>query len=301
MRLVVAGGTGFIGSALCVRLMELGHSLTLLSRTRSPGPILPNKDWITWQPGSPGPWEEAIDGVDGVINLAGEPIARRWTESQKEKILASRVDSTRDLVTAIGKAKERPKFLINSSAIGYYGPRGDEPITEDTGPGSDFLSRVCVVWEEEAKRAKAFGVRVILLRTGVVLGKGGGALAKMVPPFKLFIGGPLGTGRQWMSWIQLEDEIGLLVHLIQNSEVMGPINATAPGQVTMKEFCQTLGKVLRRPSWAPVPSFALRVLMGEMADMLLTGQRVLPGKAQDSGYAFKYPNLLEALKASLTS
>ncbi len=299
MRLVVAGGTGFIGSALCVRLMELGHSLTLLSRTRSPDPILPNKDWITWQPGSPGPWEEAIDGVDGVINLAGEPIARRWTESQKENILASRVDSTRDLVTAIGKAKERPKFLLNSSAIGYYGPRGDEPITEDAGPGSDFLSRVCVVWEEEAKRAEAFGVRVILLRTGVVLGKGGGALTKMVPPFKLFIGGPLGTGTQWMSWIQLEDEIGLMVHLIQNSEVMGPINATAPGQVTMKEFCQTLGKVLRRPSWAPVPSFALRILMGEMADMLLTGQRVLPGKAQDSGYAFKYPNLLEALKASL--
>ncbi len=299
MRLVVAGGTGFIGSALCVRLMDLGHSLTILSRKRSPGPILSNKDWITWQPGSPGPWEEAIDGVDGVINLAGEPIARRWSQSVKEEIRASRVNTTRDLVTAIGKAKARPKFLLNSSAVGYYGPRGDEPITEDAGPGSDFLSRVCVVWEEEAKRAEAFGVRVILLRTGVVLGKGGGALVKMVPPFKLFIGGPLGTGTQWMSWIQMEDEIGLMVHLIQNSEVMGPINATAPGQVTMKEFCQTLGKVLRRPSWAPVPSFALRVLMGEMADMLLTGQRVLPGKSQDSGYAFKYPNLLEALKASL--
>ncbi len=301
MRLVIAGGTGFIGSALCARLLELGHSLTILSRTRSPGPILSNKDWITWQPGSLGPWEEAIDGVDGVINLAGEPIAMRWTQSQKERIRKSRVDTTRDLVTAIGKAKARPKFLLNSSAVGYYCPRGDEPITEDGGPGSDFLSRVCIEWEEEAKKAEAFGVRVIRLRTGVVMGRGGGALVKMVPPFKLFIGGPLGTGRQWMSWIQMEDEIGLMVHLMERPEVRGAINATAPGPVTMKEFCQTLGRVLRRPSWAPVPAFVLRVLMGEMSDMVLTGQRVLPGKAQESGYAFKYPNLLEALEASLTS
>ena len=297
MRLVIAGGTGFIGSALCARLIDLGHSLTILARTRSPGPILSNKDWIIWQPGSPGPWEEAIDGVDGVINLAGEPIARRWTQSQKERIRKSRVDTTRDLVTAIRKAKAKPKFLLNSSAVGYYGPRGDEPITEDAGPGSDFLSRVCIEWEEEAKKAEAFGVRVIRLRTGVVMGRGGGALAKMVPPFKLFIGGPLGTGRQWMSWIQMEDEIGLMVHLMERPEVRGAINATAPGPVTMKEFCQTLGRVLRRPSWAPVPAFVLRVLMGEMSDMVLTGQRVLPGKAQESGYAFKYPNLLEALQA----
>ncbi len=299
MRLVIAGGTGFIGSALCARLLELGHSLTILSRTRSPGPILSNKDWITWQPGSPGPWEETIDGADGVINLAGEPIARRWTQSQKERIRKSRVDTTRDLVTAIGKAKAKPKFLLNSSAVGYYGPRGDEPITEDAGPGSDFLSRVCIEWEEEAKKAEAFGVRVIRLRTGVVMGRGGGALVKMVPPFKLFIGGPLGTGRQWMSWIQMEDEIGLMVHLMERPEVMGAINATAPGPVTMKKFCQTLGRVLRRPSWAPVPAFVLRVLMGEMSDMVLTGQRVLPGKAQESGYVFKYPNLSEALQACL--
>ncbi|MFB3122405.1 MAG: TIGR01777 family oxidoreductase [Candidatus Binatia bacterium] len=299
MRLVIAGGTGFIGSALCARLIDLGHSLTILARTRSPGPILSNKDWIIWQPGSPGPWEEAIDGVDGVINLAGEPIARRWTQSQKERIRKSRVDTTRDLVTAIEKAKARPKFLLNSSAVGYYGPRGDEPVTEDAEPGSDFLSRVCIEWEEEAKKAEAFGVRVIRLRTGVVMGRGGGALAKMVPPFKLFIGGPLGTGKQWMSWIQMEDEIGLMVHLMERPEVMGAINATAPGSVTMKEFCQTLGKVLRRPSWAPVPAFVLRVLMGEMSDMVLTGQRVLPVKAQESGYVFKYPNLSEALQACL--
>ena len=297
MRLVIAGGTGFIGSALCARLIDLGHSLTILARTQSPGPILSNKDWIIWQPGSPGPWEEAIDGADGVINLAGEPIARRWTQSQKERIRKSRMDTTRDLVTAIGKAKARPKFLLNSSAVGYYGPRGDEPITEDAGPGSDFLSRVCIEWEEEAKKAEAFGVRVIRLRTGVVMGRGGGALAKMVPPFKLFIGGPLGTGRQWMSWIQMEDEIGLMVHLMERPEVMGAINATAPGPVTMKEFCQTLGRVLRRPSWAPVPAFVLRVLMGEMSDMVLTGQRVLPVKAQESGYVFKHPNLSEALQA----
>ncbi|MFQ5851824.1 MAG: TIGR01777 family oxidoreductase [Candidatus Binatia bacterium] len=301
MRYVIAGGTGFIGSVLCARLLELGHSLILLSRSPSPGPISFNRIWITWDPGHPGSWEETIDGVDGVINLAGEPIAaKRWTKSQKDKIRASRIDTTRALVSAIGKAKEKPKVLLNASAIGYYGPRGDEPITEDAGPGGDFLSRVCTEWEEEAQKAQGYGVRVVRLRTGIVLGSGGGALAKMLPPFKLFIGGPLGTGKQWMSWIQMEDEIGLIVHLLQRPEVMEAINATAPGPVTMKQFCQILGRVLSRPSWAPVPSFALRLLLGEMADMLLTSQRVLPAKAIQLGYAFKYPSLLDALQACLT-
>lgn len=300
MNLVIAGGTGFIGSALCVRLLERGHSLILLTRLPSPATITSSKKWITWLPGSTGIWEQAIDGADGVVNLAGEPIAaRRWTKRQKEKIGSSRIETTSALVTAIGKAKVKPKFLLNASAVGYYGPRGEETLVEEAEPGRDFLSEVCVQWEEEAKKAEEFGLRVIRLRTGIVLGRGGGALAKMVPPFKLFIGGPLGRGNQWMSWIQMEDEIGLMLFLLEYPNAQGAINATAPNPVTMKEFCKTLGRVLHRPSWAPVPAVALRLLLGEMADMLLTGQRVLPARAQKLGYSFRYSTLPEALQACL--
>ncbi len=235
-----------------------------------------------------------------MINLAGEPIpAKRWTPSQKEKIRASRVNTTRALVAAIGKAKMKPEILLNASAIGYYGPCGDETVVEDTEPGGGFVSQVCIQWEAEAKKAEEYGVRVVLLRTGIVLGQGGGALAKMLLPFKLFIGGPLGTGRQWFSWIHMEDEVGLIVHLLQKGNATGAVNATAPNPVTMKEFCRTLGKVLGRPSWAPVPSFMLRLLTGEMADVIITGQRVLPEKAKKLGYTFKYPDLFDALQASV--
>jgi len=300
MKLVIAGSTGFIGSPLCDQLIEQGHSLILLSRSLSSGTTPPNKKWITWNPPSGGAWEQAIEGTDGIISLAGEPIAaRRWTETQKRRIRSSRIDATRALVAAIAKAKQKPRFLINGSAVGYYGPRGDETITEESSPGTDFLSRTCVEWEEEAKKAEGYGVRVVRLRTGIVLGKNGGALAKMVPPFKFFVGGPLGSGTQWMSWIHLDDEIGLIVFLVNHPTASGPVNATAPSPVTMKEFCKTLGQVLHRPSWAPVPAFALRLLLGEMAEMLLAGQRVLPAKAQRLGYKFKYSDLRQALQACL--
>ena len=298
MKLVVAGGTGFIGSALCARLLEQGHSIILLTRSPAPAAISSSKRWITWNPLSAGPWQEAIHSADGVINLAGEPIAgKRWTAAQKEKIRTSRIHTTRALVTAIAGAKEKPGFLLNGSAIGYYGVHGDETLTEEAAPGSDFLSRLSVHWEAEARKAEEHGVRVIRLRTGIVLGNGGGALAKMVPPFKFFMGGPLGSGKQWMSWIHLEDEIGLIQFLIENAQAQGAVNATAPNPVTMKEFCRTLGRVLHRPSWAPVPDFALRLMLGEMAEMLLTGQCVLPQKALSLGYRFKYPELTEALRA----
>lgn len=296
MKLIIAGGTGFIGSVLCARLLQLGHTLTMLSRSPSPAAISPGINRLTWTPGSAGAWMESIDGADAVINLAGEPIAKRWTERQKEKIASSRIDSTRALVTAIDRAKEKPKFLLNASAIGYYGPHADEALTEESGPGDDFLSRLCAAWEKEAIKAEDHGVRVLRLRTGIVLGKGGGALAKMVLPFKLFLGGPLGDGNQWMSWIQMEDEIGLILFLLEHPDAHGAINATAPNPVTMSEFCKTLGDALNRPSWAPVPAFALRLLLGEMAEMLLTGQRVLPAGAQKLGYTFQYPTLLKALQ-----
>jgi uncharacterized protein len=298
MKLVVAGATGFIGSALCSRLLERGHVLTLLTRHVPPEASIPAKTWRHWMPGTSGEWEASLDGVDGVINLTGEPIAaKRWTENQKNKIRSSRIDVTRSIVEGIAKAKRKPAFLLNGSAVGYYGPHGDEIVTEETPVGSDFLSSLCRAWEEEAQTAESMGIRVVRLRTGIVLGPGGGALAKMVPPFRFFIGGPLGSGAQWMSWIHLEDEIGLILHLIETSQAAGAVNATAPNPATMKEFCRTLGKVMRRPSWAPVPGFALRFMLGEMADMLLTGQRVIPAAAQRLGYKFRYGNLQDALQA----
>lgn len=300
MKLVVAGATGFIGSALCSRLMERRHTLTLLTRHAPPDASTPAKTWRHWTPGTPGDWEALLDGTDGVINLAGEPIAaKRWTDHQKNNIRSSRIDATESIVEAIAKAKRKPAFLLNGSGVGYYGPHGDEIVTEETPAGSDFLSSLCRAWEEEAQRAESMKIRVVRLRTGIVIGPGGGALAKMVPPFKFFIGGPLGSGAQWMSWIHLEDEIGLILHLIKTPQAAGAVNATAPNPATMKEFCRTLGKVMRRPSWAPVPGFALRFMLGEMADMLLTGQRVVPAAAQKLGYQFRYENLYDALQACM--
>ena len=298
MKLVIAGASGFIGSALVQRLSQRSDTLKLLSRKpRSPARAA-NAEWLVWEPGVPGGWEESIDGADGVVNLAGEGIAeKRWTERQKELIRSSRIDSTRALVQAIAKAKGKPKFLINASAVGYYGARGDETLTEESSPGKDYLARVCVAWEEEARKARDYGVRVVLVRTGIVLAKGKGALAKMVTPFKFFVGGRLGSGKQWMPWIHIDDEIGLILFLIENANAQGSFNATSPNPVTMEEFCRVLGKVLNRPSWASVPASALTLLLGEMADMVLAGQKALPKAAENLGYNFKHPTITEALES----
>lgn len=298
MKLVIAGASGFIGSMLVQRLGQRGDALVLLSRESPSSAAGPNTEWLMWEPGESGGWEESIDGADGIVNLAGEGIAeKRWTERQKEIILSSRIDSTRALVRAIAKAKAKPKFLINASAVGYYGPRGDETLTEESAPGKDYLARVCVAWEQEARKAQDHGVRVALVRTGIVLAKGKGALAKMILPFKFFVGGPLGSGKQWMPWIHIEDEIGLIVFLIENVNAQGSFNATAPSPVTMEEFCRVLGRVLNRPSWASVPASALRLLLGEMADMILAGQKALPKAAEKLGYNFKYPTIKDALES----
>ena len=300
MKLVVTGATGFIGTALCARLLEQGHALTLFTRGSPRDAGSAKKRWVHWTPGELREWGGALEGIDGVINLAGEPIAaKRWTPMQRRRIESSRIEGTNSLVQAIAKTASRAKFLINASAVGYYGPRGDEIVTEETPPGNDFLSQVCRGWEDEAKKAEQLGLRVVRLRTGIVLGSGGGALTKMVPPFKFFAGGPLGSGQQWMSWIQLEDHVRLILELVENTQASGAVNATAPHPVRNKEFCQTLGKVLHRPCWAPVPGFALRLVLGEMAEMLLTGQRVIPAAAQKLGFQFRYSNLEEALRASM--
>jgi uncharacterized protein (TIGR01777 family) len=297
MKLVIAGATGFIGSKLTDRLWNQNHSLALLSR-RPPREVnVTKKEWFAWQPGAGG-WEAALDGADGVINLAGEPIAgKRWSPAQKEKLRSSRIDATKSLVDAISMTKAKPKFLINASAVGYYGAHGDETVTEKTDPGQDFLSRLCVEWEQEALKAEALGVRVALVRTGIVLSKGEGALAKMVPPFKLFAGGPLGSGQQWMPWIHIEDEVALICFLVENDAARGAFNATAPNPVTMEAFSKALGDVLNRPSWVSVPPSVLALMVGEMADMLLNGQRAVPEAALRLGFIFKYPEIGAALRS----
>jgi uncharacterized protein len=296
MKLIITGATGFIGSVLIERLRRQGHSLVLLSRKPRRPQSRATEQWLTWEPGVAGEWQRAVDGVDGVVNLAGEPIAaKRWTKAQKERLRRSRIDTTRALVNAIASARGKPRYLVSASAVGYYGSRGDEILTEESVPGDDFLSRLCVEWEGEARKAEEYGVRVAFLRTGIVLGKGKGALAKMVPPFKLFFGGRLGSGKQWMPWIHIEDEVSLIQFLAENDTARGAFNATAPNPVTMNEFARCLGRVLNRPGWAPVPTSMLSLLLGEMAEMLLGGQRALPAATQQSGFRFKYKHVADAL------
>ena len=298
MKLIVTGASGFIGAALCRQLLDQGHVLALFTRGSPRDPATGVKRWLHWTPGTLRDWDTELDGADGVINLAGEPIAaKKWSAAQRRRLEKSRIDSTHVLVQACAKAKQRPKFLLNASAVGYYGPCGDEILTEDAPPGKDFLATLCRNWEEEAIRAEALGMRVVRLRTGIVLGPGGGALPKMVEPFKWFVGGPLGSGKQWMSWIHLEDHVRLILHIIDDPRASGPINATAPNPVQNKQFSRALGSILHRPSWLPTPGFMLRLGLGEMADILLTGQRVAPAAAQKLGFEFRHAELPKALEA----
>jgi uncharacterized protein (TIGR01777 family) len=302
MKIILTGGTGFIGTALRESLTQKEHEVVVLTRQaakeKEPG-ILTR--YRLWDPEEGGSWESEVDGADGVINLAGEPLVGKWwTTAQKQKIIESRVGATQAVVSAIRKAKKKPQFLINASAIGYYGPRQDEEVTEESHHGNDFLAHTCQAWEAHALRAEDFGVRVIRLRTGIVLEKGGGALAKMLLPFRLGLGGPLGSGKQWMSWVHREDLVNLIHFLIEKKEAKGAVNGTAPNPARMKEFAATLGRVLHRPAVLPAPAFAIRMLLGEMAAVLLTGQRVVPKKALGLGYQFRYPKLEDALKAILS-
>jgi uncharacterized protein len=297
MRVVVAGGTGLLGTPLVRRLRTDGHDVTVLTRrTGAPG-----DGTAPWQPdGTAGPWAAVLNGAGAVVNLAGESIAdRRWTAGRKRQLLDSRMHATRSLVAGIAAAPQRPALLLNASAVGYYGPRGEDVVTEETGPGQDFLGRLATAWEEAATVAASTRTRVVLLRTGIVLTPDGGALGRMLLPFKLGVGGPLGTGRQYMPWIHAQDWIGLVCFLLASPEAAGPVNATAPVPVTNAEFSATLARVLRRPSVMRVPGFALRLAFGELADVLLTGQRVVPARAQALGFRFHWPELEGALSELL--
>jgi uncharacterized protein len=294
MQVVIAGGRGLLGHALAHRLRGDGQHITVLTRTpRAPGEV-------KWNPGAEGgAWRAVVASADAIVNLAGESIAgQRWTESRKTAILESRLQATRALVLAIRAASRPPPVFISASAMGIYGPRGDEPVTEDTPPGSDFLARVCTAWEEEA-HAAADVTRLVLLRTGLVLAREGGALPQMALPFRVFVGGPIGSGRQYMSWIHIDDWVEMARWAIATAACAGPLNVTAPTPVTNREFSQTLGRVLGRPALLPAPAFALRIALGEMADALVSGQRVVPAKAQALGFPFRYPNLEPALRSLL--
>jgi uncharacterized protein (TIGR01777 family) len=295
MRIVVAGGTGFLGAPLVRRLRAEGHFVSVLTR-RPRRPERPHE--VAWNPAEvEGPWTAAIQSADAVINLAGESIADgRWTAARKAALRDSRVTATRAIVTAMTRGPRVPATLLNASAVGIYGPHGDEAVTEGTAPGSDFLSSLGIAWEAEAMAA-ADRTRVVLLRTGIALDHGGGALRQMATPFYFMAGGPLGSGSQYISWIHRDDWTGMVSWALATPAVSGPLNVTAPNPVTNAEFARTLGRVLRRPALIPAPAFALRLLLGEMADAILTGQRVLPAKALSLGFQFQHPELEPALRA----
>jgi hypothetical protein len=296
MRIVVTGATGLIGRSLCRALSEEGHFLIGLSRGSGKPHGVEVAQMFQWDPQAGPPPDASLEEVNAVVNLAGEPItAKRWSERQKKNIRDSRVITTRNLVEGIRRANDRPTVLVSSSAVGYYGNRGDELLDESSPPGRGFMSEVCQEWEREAERATDLGIRVAFVRTGVVLSADGGALAKMLPPFKLGVGGRLGSGKQWFPWIHIKDIVGIFRHALLNSRLAGPINGVAPGAVRNAEFTRQLGRALGRPAFLPVPATALRVLMGELADALLDSQRVIPKVALESGYEFRFPQLGPAL------
>jgi uncharacterized protein len=302
MNIVVTGGTGFIGRALCVALIQGGHRVSILTRNAVTASRLlePHMTAVEWNGHDTGPWEQVLEGADAVINLAGAPIAdARWTMARKRLITDSRVLTTRLLVRALSRCSTKQATFISASGIGYYGASDDRPLDEGATRGQGFLADLCLAWEAEALRAAEFGARVVLLRTGMVLEQDGGALAKMVLPFRLYAGGPIMPGTQWVSWIHRSDHIGLIQWALTTPTVSGPINAVAPEPVTMNTFCEVLGRVLHRPSWLPVPRFALNILLGELGTLMTTGQRVIPAKAMAGGYAFHYPTLEPALRAVL--
>jgi uncharacterized protein len=297
MRVAITGATGMIGRALVRELRERGDEVTALSRDASRADLgVETLDWRDPKGEQPPP--EALVGRDAVVHLLGETVAQRWSDEARREIRDSRIQSTRHLVAALGELPqgERPGVLVSQSAAGWYGPRGDERLGEDEPAGSDFLAEVVRDWEAEARRAP--GLRVVLTRTGVVLSPEGGALAKMLPFFKLGIGGPVAGGRQYVPWVHLDDVVGAMVFSLDSEAATGPVNVTAPEPVTNKELAKTLGRVLRRPAFAPVPGLAVRTLYGEMASIVTMGQRAVPRRLLELGYSFRRPDLEEALRSA---
>jgi uncharacterized protein (TIGR01777 family) len=307
MRVFITGGTGLIGSRITQQLLDRGDAPVVLTRRRSEAAqqLGPKVEIVEGDPMMPGAWSDTIDSCDGVIHLAGESVfGKRWNAAFKQLLIDSRVKSTQYIVQAILRRPlgptGTPKVLVNASAIGFYGPRGDEELGEDAAPGNDSLAALCVAWEKAAQTVGSSVVRLAIVRVGVVLTKAGGALAKLLSPFKMFAGGPIGSGRQWMSWIHHQDMTDLFLFALDNPNAKGVLNGTAPNPVTNRDFSTALGKALGRPSFVWTPGFALRLLIGEAADIVTTGQRVLPRQALAQGFAFRYPTIDAALAQIFT-
>ncbi len=307
MKVAITGATGFVGTRLVEQLHSQGNSILVLTRNRDramrvfPAQNFPNVEIVAYTPQQSGDWQKAIAGCDGVVNLAGAPIAEeRWTQEVKQEILNSRKVGTEKIVEAIAMADAKPTVLVNGSGIGYYGTSETATFDETSGPGNDFLAQVCQDWENAAEKVKETGTRLVMIRTGIVLGMGG-ALAKMLTPFQLFAGGPIGNGQQWFSWIHRDDLVNLILAGLQKSDLEGVYNGTAPNPVRMKELCQKLGQVMNRPSWLPVPDFALQMLLGDGAKVVLEGQQVLPKRTLASGFDYHYSSLKSALEEILKS
>jgi uncharacterized protein len=294
----VTGATGLVGKRLCKRLIERGDQVLILSRNpQEAEKKIPQAVGFLFFSSSQPLEAQALEGIAGVVHLAGAPLfGKRWDDAYKKEILESRVQGTERIVTALGQLQQKPEVLVCASAVGYYGARDDTPLTEASSPGSDFLSQVCLDWEAAAAKVSVLGIRRVSTRLGIVMDPQEGALAQMLPPFQAFGGGPLGTGNQWFSWVHAEDVVGIILWALDNPQVEGAINATAPNPLRMADFCRTLGDVIRRPSWLPVPKFALELLLGEAAQVLVEGQNVIPQKATQGGYTFLYPTADRALK-----
>ena len=294
MTIAITGASGFIGRRLMKALAGGNHKLRVLSRHAGTN-LPPGVQLYVWDAMKSQPPAESLEGVDAVVHLAGEPIAQRWSDEVKQRIRESRATGTRHLVQALSTVSQRPVVMVCGSAIGYYGSRADEILTEESSPGSGFMADVCVAWEKEADLAESLGIRLIKLRTGMVLGPNGGALAKMLPPFKAGMGGKLGHGDQWMSWVHLDDLVGIIQYALENP-VRGPVNGTSPAPVTNADFTKALGHSLSRPAVVPMPAFTLKFMFGEMSEVMLSSQRVLPKAAESAGYAFRFPKLEAALE-----
>jgi uncharacterized protein (TIGR01777 family) len=298
MKILITGATGFIGRQVTLYLRERGHEIVVLTRDSEKAPVrLPIACPVfSWKGAEQPPPREAFADVDAVVHLAGENIINRWTPSRKKEIIRSRAESTRQLVTAMQELDHKPKVFVCASAIGYYGDRGDEALDESAGPGEGFLPNLCRQWEQAARQAEESGIRVVSLRIGVVLGHDGGALQPMLPPFRMGLGGKVGSGKQWMSWIHVRDLAGLILHAIETDTVKGPVNAVGPHPASNVVFTQTLAMVLKRPHLFAVPEFVLKIIIGETSQVVLTSQRVIARKAIESGYEFAFVELKSALE-----
>ena len=296
MKILITGGLGFVGANLSDYLLDKGHTVTALGRAATQDRITSDSyQYISADTTRPGDWQKALGDVDAVVNLVGKSIFKRWSKSYKEQIYDSRILTTRNVVDAL--PADQPVVLCNASGAGYYGNRGDDLLKEDEGPGNDFLASVSVDWEAEALKGTAKGIRAVPMRFGVILGKGGGALAKMIPAFKSFVGGPIGSGNQWFPWMHLTDLMAAILFVCENPSVKGPLNFCAPNPVTNRELANTLGEVLGRPAFMPAPAFMVRAVLGESGNVLLDSQRTIPAKLLSYGFEFQYPDIKSAIQA----